>query len=222
MSETTIDVMQMWLTRLQQGDDTARDRLIDVACKRLTILTRRMLNDFDRLRQWEQTDDVFQNSMLRLAGGAQDGEARERAGVSRAGSRGDSPRIARHVAEVFRAAAHGRARRWGSAPLLPGKSPAHVKGKLGAPRDEETPAVIHEAPDTTNDPSRIVAWTEFHQQIESLPADQRELVNLLYYEELPQEEVAQLLGVDKRTVKRRWREVRRELHKLVKDWLPGA
>ena len=33
---------------------------------RLTILTRRMMGDFERVRRWAETDDVLQNALVRL------------------------------------------------------------------------------------------------------------------------------------------------------------
>ena len=45
----------------------ARDELFGIACDRLTVLTRKMLHGgYERLRQWEQTEDVAQNAKLRL------------------------------------------------------------------------------------------------------------------------------------------------------------
>ena len=55
-----------WIQRLQAGDDSARQELLNCACERLTRLTRKMLKDFGRVKRWEQTDDVVQNSLLRL------------------------------------------------------------------------------------------------------------------------------------------------------------
>src|ERR1035438_9653172 len=47
-------------------DETARNALLDHACDRLLRLTRKMFHARPDLRRWEQTDDVFQNAMLRL------------------------------------------------------------------------------------------------------------------------------------------------------------
>jgi DNA-directed RNA polymerase specialized sigma24 family protein len=51
---------------LRRGDPQARDALIDHAAARLLLLTRRMFRGRPGLQRWEQTDDVFQNAMLRL------------------------------------------------------------------------------------------------------------------------------------------------------------
>jgi RNA polymerase sigma-70 factor (ECF subfamily) len=44
-----------------------------------------------------------------------------------------------------------------------------------------------------------------------LPDEEREVVNLLWYDELTQEEVATVLNVSLRTVKRRWQSARLKL-----------
>src|SRR5436190_23131137 len=59
-------IIQNWIDRMQAGDETARNELLNCACQRLTELTRKMLKNFPRVKRWEQTDDVFQNAALRL------------------------------------------------------------------------------------------------------------------------------------------------------------
>ena len=48
------------------GDEGARTELLERAAQRLLILTRRMFRNYPQLRRWEETDDVFQNAILRL------------------------------------------------------------------------------------------------------------------------------------------------------------
>jgi len=47
-------------------------------------------------------------------------------------------------------------------------------------------------------------WSEFHEHVEKLPDDEREVMDLLWYQGLTQEEAAAVLKVSDRTVKRRW------------------
>jgi len=49
-----------------QGDDGAYDELLDLASRRLYTLARKMFSRYPKLRRWEQTDDIFQNAMIRL------------------------------------------------------------------------------------------------------------------------------------------------------------
>jgi RNA polymerase sigma-70 factor (ECF subfamily) len=48
------------------GDSASREALLDHACDRLLKLTRKIFHSSGDLRRWEETGDVFQNSMLRL------------------------------------------------------------------------------------------------------------------------------------------------------------
>ncbi len=64
-SNHTIQI-QGWLDRLRDGDEAAREKLLQFSCERLRRLTRKMLRRFERVHRWEQTDDVLQSAMLRL------------------------------------------------------------------------------------------------------------------------------------------------------------
>src|SRR5262249_53408538 len=59
------------------------------------------------------------------------------------------------------------------------------------------------------------------ERIGKLPEEQREAFDLLWYQELNQEEVARVLGVPVPTVKRRWRDAKLELIGLLGDNFPG-
>ena len=58
--------LQLLIDKVLAGDEAARSALLDHACDRLLRLTRKMFHARQDLRRWEQTDDVFQNAMLRL------------------------------------------------------------------------------------------------------------------------------------------------------------
>jgi RNA polymerase sigma factor (sigma-70 family) len=53
-------------------------------------------------------------------------------------------------------------------------------------------------------PEDLAIWTEFHQSLSELPEEARELWNLHYYLGLSPAAVAQLLGVPRTTLRRRW------------------
>jgi RNA polymerase sigma-70 factor (ECF subfamily) len=48
------------------------------------------------------------------------------------------------------------------------------------------------------------AWCRFHEAVEALPVVEREVVNLLFYQGWTQPQVAELLGMHERTVRRHW------------------
>lgn len=59
-------------------------------------------------------------------------------------------------------------------------------------------------------------WSEFHETVNNLPDEQKEVVNLLFYEGMSQEEAAIVLGVSLRTLKRRWQEAKLALHEELR------
>jgi RNA polymerase sigma-70 factor (ECF subfamily) len=54
----------------------------------------------------------------------------------------------------------------------------------------------------------LAKWTEFHEYVETLPDPLRQVVDLVWYQELTQKEAADVLQIDESTVKRRWRKAR--------------
>ena len=65
-----------------------------------------------------------------------------------------------------------------------------------------------DVPCDRDEPVTLAEWTEFHGKVEGLPEDEREVFSLIWYEELTQAEVADLLKVSTRTVIRRWQNAR--------------
>jgi RNA polymerase sigma factor (sigma-70 family) len=53
-----------------------------------------------------------------------------------------------------------------------------------------------------------------------LPNKEHEVFDLLWYQGLTQDEAAQLLGVSKRTIKRRWQSARLQLFEALGGHLP--
>lgn len=60
-------------------------------------------------------------------------------------------------------------------------------------------------------------WREFHERIADLPPKECEVMDLLYYQELPQAEAAAVLGVSLRVLQRRWQDARLRLNRLLRD-----
>jgi RNA polymerase sigma-70 factor (ECF subfamily) len=201
-SENQTVLIQGYLDRLKAGDESARQDLIRCACGRLERLTRKMLRGYKRVRRWEQTADVLQNALMRLY--------RALESVCPA-----TP------ADFFRLAALNIRRE-----LLDmakhyygpqGQGAHHATGAhkiVSGSRASLDPAVPVE------DPERLAAWTAFHDQIEQLPEEERQLFDLLWYQGLNQAEAAALLNVSERTVKRRWASARLRLHQALGGILP--
>ena len=200
--QTTI--IQGWIDRLRQGDDCAGAALLDCATARLARLARKMLKGYPGVGRWEQTDDVLQNALIRL----------DRALKTVA------PPTAR---DFFRlAAAQIRrelidlARRYSG----PEGLGAHHSTCAGSDSPDGSRAGAREPSDTTHEPGRLAAWTEFHRRIEGLPEEDREVFDLLWYQGLTQAEAATVLGVAERTVNRRWIAARLRLNQALAGRLP--
>jgi RNA polymerase sigma-70 factor (ECF subfamily) len=75
------------------------------------------------------------------------------------------------------------------------------------------PAV--EPVDRAEDPAALDRWTALHEAAGRLPAEEREAFGLIFYHAWTQERVAELFGVDVRTVRRRWCRAVELLHVAV-------
>lgn len=214
MDSSTTIYLQSLLDRLNEGDASARDEMINQACERLTILTRKMFRDFPRLRQWEQTEDVSQNAAMRLRRAMESvspTSVREFFGLA-------AVQIRRELLDMTRSI-YGRQRRSDN------DEPAANRGRplfkqAGFSKSDETDVAAPDPGDSTHDPTRLAAWGDFHQLVEQMPEKLREVVDLLFYQELTQQEAADVLSVDSSTVKRRWREARLQLADALQGWLP--
>jgi RNA polymerase sigma factor (sigma-70 family) len=184
-----------WLNELRAGDPEAAPRLIEYSCERLRALASRMLRRFPQVHRWEETDDVFCEAVTKLH--------RALASVQ--------PEHSRHfynlAATQLRRVLIDFARHYGGAEGL-GAHHDTAHSKL----DENTPPKYDSA-DCRDEPATLLEWTEFHELVESLPAEEREIVDLLWYQQLTQEQAAALLGVTARTVRRRWQDARYKLSK---------
>jgi RNA polymerase sigma factor (sigma-70 family) len=196
--------LQECIDRLQAGDAAARDDLVNRACARLVRLTRKMLKSHPGVHRWEETDDVFQNAMIRL----------HRALMHA------TPRSLRHFFNLATVQIRRELIDLGRHYYGPEGAGAHHdtgrKNEAGADTGREPVS----AADSTNEPSRVAQWCEFHEQVEALPAQERAVVDLLWYHGLPQAEAAAVLGISERTLQRRWQAVRLTLYRTLDGALP--
>jgi RNA polymerase sigma-70 factor (ECF subfamily) len=202
MSEPSVDTapLQIWIDRLHHGDVRARDELIRHACDRLQRLARKMLRGFPGVKRWEDTHDVFQNAVLRLCKALQDAppaSVREFFGLAALQIRRELLDLSRHY--------YG--------PQGQGANHASRSERQGT----NGQGAVLEPSDVTYEPSMLARLTELHRQISYLPAEEREVFDLLWYQELPQAEAAAVLGISVPTIKRRWLSARRRLHKLLQS-----
>ncbi len=67
-------------------------------------------------------------------------------------------------------------------------------------------------------PGSLNEWTQFHEAVEKLPAEEREVVSLIYYHKWTQAQVADLFQVHVKTVRRWWQAALLKLSQTVKEF----
>lgn len=187
------------LDGVRAGDPAALNALIERSAQRLQSLTRRMLRDYPRVRRWAETDDVLQNALIRLCRAleaVQPPTARDFYALATTQIRRELIDLARHYGGPENAAAN------------------HESAGGEAPEPG--------SPDLTHEPGALADWCEFHQQVAALPEDEREVFGLIFYQGLPQEAAADVLGTSLRTVQRRWQAALLALHRARGGEAPGA
>jgi RNA polymerase sigma-70 factor (ECF subfamily) len=198
MPEGPLDTLRLHdcVGRWQAGDAAAADALLRAVGARLEHLARTMLRGYPAVRGAAETADVLQGSLLRLLGTL----------------RRVRPESTRHFFNL--AAVHVRrepldlARRFGR-PDFPRPAAADSSGA--------DPVQAAAAPAEDTDLER---WGRFHEAVEGLPAEEREVVGLAFYHGWTQGQIAELFGVDERTVRRRWQAACLRLNRLVGAQLP--
>jgi RNA polymerase sigma-70 factor (ECF subfamily) len=183
------------LDLMRAGDEQARQRIVEHACERLRGLARKMLRRYPKVHRWEETDDVFTAAITKLH------RALETV-------RPESPRHFYNLgATQIRRVLIDMARRYCGPEGLGSRHDTAANNPEGESQPRYEPA------DSSGEPEGLAQWTEFHEQVETLPEEEREVFNLVWYEEMTQEQVAEILGVTARTVRRRWQDARYRLQK---------
>lgn len=202
MSENTLTTIQLqqWVDRMQSGDLTARDELLRCVCRRLERLASKMLKDFPHVARWCDTGDVLQNALMRLL------HSLQRMQIS-------STRDFFNLAAVhLRRELLDLARHFTRGDYLAYVSPA--------PGHDSPDDMMAQFPDQQEAQEELETWRLFHEAVERLPLAEREVISLTFYHGWTQPQIAELLQVDERTVRRRWRSACVKLHETLNGRLP--
>jgi RNA polymerase sigma-70 factor (ECF subfamily) len=169
------------LDRMRAGDRAAENELFRYVGGRLERLARKMLRGFPAVRRWTGSDDVLQNASLRL-------------------------RLAlKEVRPGSSAQFFGQAAKEIRRELLDLKRHYCGPEGIGANQHTDRPGTpAREPADPAPGHDELEEWCEFHRQVARLPEEERAVVDLHFYQGLSKAEAAELLGVDVRTVQRRW------------------
>jgi RNA polymerase sigma factor (sigma-70 family) len=192
---TNTTQLQAWFARMRSGDPTAREELLRSTGERLERLARKMLKGYPAVKRWVQTDDVLQNAILRLLRALQEvqpGSVREFYGLAAEQMRRELLDLARHY--------YGPQGLGANHASDPG-------GESAAPWNP---------PERTEGTADLERWSAFHQEVANLPAEEREVISLVFYHGWEQRQVAELMGIAVRTVQRRWQAAMIKLHSVLR------
>ena len=178
-------LLQNHLRRLRAGEASARDDLLKLTWSRLEESVDRMIRKFPKVRRWADRDDVFQGAALRLLRALESVDVTNtREFLNLAGAL-----IRRELIDLARqfSAPRGMMAHHGSV----------------SPADSALPG-LPDTPTPEPEAAELDRWASFHETIEVLPAEEREVFSLTFYHGWTQGEIADLFGVNERTVRRKW------------------
>jgi RNA polymerase sigma factor (sigma-70 family) len=188
------------VNQFRQGENSVREELAAAVYDRLVRLSRKMLREgSEAVQRWEQTEDLAHAAWFRIQRALEDPNllVRDHIHFFRLAAR----HIRFELIDLYR-------RHTGAGGLAANHQTTPVaQGTDGRPEGDAE----RFAANPTIDPRRLAAWGEFHILVDGLPDKEKEIVDLLWYQGLKQQAAADLLGVDVKTIKRRWREVKLRL-----------
>ena len=163
--------------------------------QRLRELTHHMLLGYPTVRRWEQTDDILQESLIRLTRALTEVTPESKVHFLRLGAL----QIRRVLIDL--------SRRYSGTDHFAANHETWAEGS-----DERLSQVPQES---GTESLALLQWSEFHEQAETLPPAEREVFDLVWYMGMKQREAAEILEVSERAIQRRWRNARLLLHRRL-------
>ena len=196
------EVLAGSLTRLREGDKSARDEILEVCNERIRELSSRLLGKFAKVRRWDNTDDVAQNAALRLYRALNETVP-------------DSPRglmglmatqIQRELIDLARKHA---------GPMSYANNHDTNFAQDGSHSGVFLVDELEDRADSLEEEIPLERWESFHRAVESLPEEHCEVFRLVWYLGADRDTAAKTLGLSVRTVGRRWQEARAMVARAV-------
>jgi RNA polymerase sigma factor (sigma-70 family) len=195
--------LHLLVDRFRAGDRDAADELIRAVLTRMDTLARDALRRSPVVRRWTEAEDVIQNALLRLQQGLRDVRpASTRSFFNLAGEM-----IRRELIDLARKL---RGPTGLAANMESNAGRIDPAGRLITPLE---PAAPLEPPD------QLEQWEAFHDAIDCLDTETGEVFRLHYYHELDNVQIATILGVNEKTVRRRYRKACEALAPHLEKWL---
>jgi RNA polymerase sigma factor (sigma-70 family) len=178
--------LQGYLHRWRAGDASAMNTLLQKVFHRLRHLAVRMLRGFPNVQPFIDSDDLFQNSILRFM--------RTLQSIQPATTRDFFNLAAVHMRRELIDLSRRASRRIATSSLNTRNNVIpddHGRNELDVPQPD----------DGMKD---FALWVRFHALVDNLPVEEREVVGLIFYHGWTQQQVAELFQVSVRTIRRRW------------------
>ncbi|TSA09006.1 MAG: sigma-70 family RNA polymerase sigma factor [Planctomycetaceae bacterium] len=188
------------LERLHAGEEKARDEIVVVCAERLQIIAHRLLKKFPRVRRWNDTDDIFQGGALRLyrsLASVHPSNVRELLGLA-------TLQMHRELLDL--------ARRYSGPTSYAANHDTNVV--------VDSQGVRHIIDSASDRNEALERWTLFHETVERLPEEQREVFRLVWYLNADQAQISRLLNCSTRTVKRHWQAARQTVREALNNEFP--
>jgi RNA polymerase sigma factor (sigma-70 family) len=169
--------------------------LLNNSTSSLLRLTRHMFHGYPGLMRWEQTDDIFQNAMIRLHRAMADLKIQSEKHFFNLAA----VQIRRELLDLVK------------------KYKAECSFAVHHHTDSLNPNLVGgKVAQQTTPECDLEKWTEFHQMVENMPAEEKDVVDLLWYQGLDQDQAAKILGISIRTLRRRWQAARIKLFEVLR------
>jgi RNA polymerase sigma-70 factor (ECF subfamily) len=197
MDFQTIQLHEL-IDRIQKGNEDARDELIRSVGNSLERLARKMLQRYPGVHRWEETGDVLQNALLRLLRAVQEIKPptmRDFFGLA-------AEQVRRELIDLAR---HYRSN----------------KG-LGTNLASHGDSILRdlEIADPALEEDNLERWHDFHEAVHRLPAEEREVMGLVFYHGWTQAQIAEFFQTSERTIRRRWQSACLKVEQMVRGGLP--
>ena len=204
MSDPSLQSVQLqnWFQRIRTGDMAARDELLRVICGRMERLARKMLRRFPNIRPSADTGDVLTGARCAM-------DTIQKIDPVPPTTRDFFGLAAEHVRrELLDLARHyGAAKRRG-------------EGRRLGLVDSGDSAEMIDVPDRGDDDDDLERWASFHEAVAQLPVEEGEVIGLSFYHGWTQTDIAGVLQVSDRTVRRYWQSAVLRLGEALGGELP--
>jgi RNA polymerase sigma-70 factor (ECF subfamily) len=174
-------LLHQQVERIQAGDRDAQEELVRAIARRMERMARSMLRNYPNVHRWADTNDVFQNSVLRLLATLR----QLRPASTRDFFNLTAVHVRRELLDLARRFAQHNEK-------------LYLAG--GATDSSLDPLAEAAAPESGAD--RLELWKRLHEAIEELPPEERETISLVFYHGWTHEQIAEVLGVTARSVRR--------------------